>query len=140
MFVSLHFTVSWYFSVCHLHLWEKLHWASTDSNGESLVAHSSDFSCHVTEGICIFPFSFTFLVFLVDATIQISKHVCNTSSGLSSVWVFNKMYIFIMYKSCIFKNPCSIYTMKKKHFYSSIQMSFIQYNWFKSEGWNLLPQ
>lgn len=81
---------------------------------ECVVTHCSDFSCHMIKDICVFLFPFLFLAFLVYVTIWTSKHVCNTISGFSSLWIFSNMYISIMYKFCIFKNPCSMNIMKKK--------------------------
>lgn len=96
---------------------------NTDSNGET-VLNDCRMCCntlqwlfiHIIEGICIFLFSFLFLAFIVYSTIWTYKHVYNTISGFSSIWIFSKMYISIMYKFCIFKNPCSMYIMKKKQF------------------------
>lgn len=93
------------------------------------VMRCSEFSCHVIECMYIFLFSFLFLAFLVYATTWTSKHAFNTLSGVSSIWIFSKMYISTMCKSCILKNPCSVYTMKKKQFfiplYSSLAFNII---------------
>lgn len=61
------------------------------------------------------------------------KHVYSTLSYFNNIGVFSKIYVPTLYESCISKNSCSIYTIKKKKFFiplhSCLSFSIIDSKW-----------